>query len=73
MLFMELFYYKALKIQAKIVIILTKRRCLMKDKKCQLEVAACPVCGGDINFKKRDKAYCNCKKCDWRCEGKCEA
>lgn len=45
----------------------------MKDKKCQLEVAACPVCGGDINFKKRDKAYCNCKKCDWRCEGKCES
>lgn len=45
----------------------------MSEKKCQLKAAACPVCGADINFKKRGKAYCNCKKCDWRCEGHCES
>lgn len=44
----------------------------MSDKKCQLKAACCPECGSDINFKKTGKDYCNCKKCDWRCDGHCE-
>ena len=43
----------------------------MKENKCQLQAAACPVCGADINFKKRDKEDCNCKKCSWHCPGNC--
>jgi len=45
---------------------------LMSNYTCQLEAAACPVCKADINFKKRGKNFCNCKKCDWKCEGHCE-
>lgn len=39
---------------------------------CILKTSAlCPVCGAAINFKKMNKDFCNCKKCDWRCENKC--
>jgi len=59
--------------ESLIVTILTKGGMNMsQEKKCQLKAAACPVCGADINFKKRGKNDCNCKKCDWRCEGHCE-
>jgi len=38
---------------------------------CALKTAFCPECGGDINYRKKDKEFCNCKKCDWLCQGLC--
>lgn len=45
-----------------------------KKDKCSLKEARCPVCKSDINFKKKDKGFCNCKNqnCHWRCLGHCE-
>ncbi len=40
---------------------------------CKLTSAFCPECGGDINYRKRDKEFCNCKKCSWYCKETCGA